>query len=526
MAPRIVIVGSGFAGIGLAVTLKRAGIESFSILEKADRLGGTWRDNVYPGAACDVPALLYCFSFDVKTNWSRKWAPQTEILDYLEVCAKKNGILPHIRFGVGVASAAFDAARSVWKIRTTSGEELEADFLVSAVGQLNRPHVPTIPGLESFAGTSFHSARWNQSCELDGKNIAVIGNAASAVQLVPELAKRAKRLYVLQRSANWMLKRFDRAYGPRLHALLARVPFVAFLYRCFLWVIHELRFPVLRKNRLFVWSATQMALAHLEAEIADPALRAALTPDYPIGAKRILISDDYYATLRRDNVRLVIGSPKSITHDAIVTASGESLPVDAIVLATGFETTAFLAPMKLFGKTGTSLDEAWSDGAEAYLGMTVSGWPNFFMMYGPNTNLGHNSIIFMLECQARYIVRCIREAMRRGIKSIDVRKDVMDRYNAELQTELGKTVWADVEQSWYMTKAGRITNNWPHATLTYWWRTRRVDFDAYELLPRTSSDEAREALARAPQALPAPGAEVADAPALARAVARDERLGE
>lgn len=486
MAPSTVaIIGSGFAGLCLAIQLKKAGIDDFVILEKADRLGGTWRDNVYPGAACDVPSISYCFSFEQKTDWSRKWASQREIYEYLEHCARKYDVLRHIRFATEVEGARYDDG--VWRIRTTEGEEVCARVLVSAVGQLNRPHVPPIAGLSTFQGTSFHSARWEHSFDPSGKRVAVVGNAASAVQFIPELAKTAERLFVFQRSANWMLPKLDRAYTPREKAWLTRFPFLAWLYRFLIWLSLELRFPLFYENAIAVAMAKRLAVAHLEKQVASADLRRALTPDYPIGAKRILISDDYYPALQRPNVALVTSAIDHVTSSGIVSRDGEMYPIDAIILATGFDSTSFLAPMHLEGRSGLSLADAWKDGAQAYLGMSVSGFPNFFMMYGPNTNLGHNSIIFMLECQTRYIRRCIQKLLQDNLKCIEVRAEAMSAYNEDLQAKLGRTVWSRIEKSWYKDEKGRITNNWSGTTMRYWWRTRRVVFRNFVVTANTGA---------------------------------------
>jgi cation diffusion facilitator CzcD-associated flavoprotein CzcO len=476
--PRVVIVGSGFGGLGMAIRLKRAGIDSFTVLEKADRLGGTWRDNTYPGAACDSPAFAYCFSFEQKADWSRKWAPQPEILAYIEHCARKYDLLPHIRFGAEVASARFDEARAAWRIRTTTGETIEADVLVSAVGQLNRPASPAIPGIDRFRGVAFHSARWRHECDLAGKTVGVIGNAASAIQFVPRIAPVVQRLHVFQRSANWMIPRNDRAYTEREKRLFARHPPAARLYRWWLWFTYEQRFPVFRRNRFMAWTFRRMSHASLREIVADPGLRRALVPDYPVGGKRILISDDYYQALVRDNVSVVTSPIEHITEDAVVTRDG-SLPVDVLILATGFETTSFLVPMRIEGLGGRVLEEEWRDGAEAYLGITVPGFPNFFMLYGPNTNLGHNSIIFMLECQARYVTECLRALRERDLAWLDVRAEATRAYNQRLQARLARTVWAATDRSWYKRADGRITNNWSGTTTAYWWKTRRVNLGAY-----------------------------------------------
>jgi cation diffusion facilitator CzcD-associated flavoprotein CzcO len=487
--PRIAIIGSGFGGLCMAMQLQRAGIESFTILEKADRIGGTWRDNVYPGAACDSPSFVYCFSFEQKTDWSRKWAPQSEILDYIEQCARKYDLHSHIRFNTEVAAARFDDAAGVWRLRTTTGEEIEAEILVSGTGQLNRPSYPALPGLEDFAGVTFHSARWRRDVDLRGKRVAVIGNAASAIQFVPQIATSVERLYVFQRSANWMITKNDREYGALERWIFAHVPLAARLYRWWLWFGYESRFPVFRRNRFFSKIVTQYADRAMREHITDPDLQRALVPDYPIGGKRILISDDYYQALTRDNVQVVTAPIERIRGDGIVTRDGASFAADVIILATGFESTSFLAPMRIEGLDGRSLNEAWEAGAEAYLGLTVAGFPNFFMLYGPNTNLGHNSILFMLECQVRYVMECIQTLASRRLKYLDVRPQAMRAYNAWLNGLLERSVWARTGKSWYKRADGRITNNWSGTTVEYWWRTRRVDWTAYREEPRVAQSQ-------------------------------------
>ena len=484
---RIAIIGSGFSGMSLGIQLKRAGVESFTIYEKAERLGGTWRENTYPGAACDVPSFAYCFSFEQKTDWTRKWSPQAEILTYMEDCARKHGLFEHIRFRTEIAAARFDAAAGVWRLRTGAGEEIVADVLVSGVGQLNRPSIPAIPGLERFRGEQFHSARWNHAYDMTDKMVAVIGNAASAIQFIPQIAPRVRRLYVLQRSANWMVPRGDRAYSEAEKRRFGRFPWLARLYRWWIWLYHELSFPLFRRSAFAARRVERLAREYIEREIADPALRATLVPNYPIGGKRLLISDDYYPTLRRPNVEVVTTGIDHVEDDAIVMRDGRRLAVDAMVLATGFESTSFLAPMTIEGTGGRSLHDEWQGHARAYLGLTVSGFPNFFMMYGPNTNLGHNSIIFMIECQAHYIMECLRQMDERDLRWIDLRRDVLDAYNVQVQRELAGTVWAATVTSWYKTADGTITNNWSGTTTRYWWKTRRADLTLYDVTARTRS---------------------------------------
>jgi len=480
---RFAIIGAGFSGLCLGIKLAQAGFDSFTILEKEERLGGTWRDNIYPGAACDVPSFSYCFSFEQKTDWTRKWAPQAEILDYMEHCAQKYGLLPHIRFGCEVEHARFDDDAGFWRVRTTRGDEIEAEILVSGVGQLHRPYTPEIPGLASFAGAQFHSARWDRSVPLAGKSVGVIGNAASAIQFVPEIAGEVGQLTIFQRSANWMLPRRDRPYTESEKWLFAHVPGAARLYRWYIWALLESRYPLFKGNDFMGRVTRKYAKAFIREQIGDADLRKALVPDYPPGARRLLVSDDYYRALTRDNVDLITSPIERVTPTGVTTRDGQEWPLDVLILSTGFDSTHFLAPMDLTGTAGQSLQEAWQNGAQAYLGMTVSGFPNFFMMYGPNTNLGHNSILFMIECQARYIVACARHLRKHGLLALDVRPEAMAADNARLRQELAQTVWAQTDHSWYKRADGTITNNWAGTTTRYWWRTRKPDFSAYRFAP-------------------------------------------
>lgn len=493
--PRIAIVGSGFSGLCLAIQLKRAGIHTFTVFEQAERLGGTWRENTYPGAACDVPSFLYCFSFAQKTDWTRKWSSQAEILAYMDECARAAGVLPHVRFGTAIAAARFDAAAACWRLRTAAGETVEAEVLVCGVGQLNRPAWPDIPGRERFAGDQFHSARWDHAVPLDGRRVAVIGNAASAVQFVPEIAPRAGHLTIFQRSANWILPRGDRAYTPAEHRRFARWPWLARLYRWWIWLLLELRWPMFTGHRLAVRGAQRAAERHLAAQVVDPRLRAALTPDYPIGGKRVLVTDDYYPALARPNVAVVTAPIAAIEADAVRTADGVAHPADVLIHATGFQTTAFLAPMEITGRDGRTLAEAWAGGARAYRGLTVAGFPNLFLMYGPNTNLGHNSIIFMIECQTRYVLEAIRTLRARDLAWLDVDPDAFAADDRRTQAALARTVWAAPERSWYKTADGRITNNWWGSTVRYWWTTRRFDAEHYRSAPRQAAGAPADSVA-------------------------------
>jgi cation diffusion facilitator CzcD-associated flavoprotein CzcO len=488
--PRVVVIGSGFGGLGMAIRLKQAGFTALTILEKAARLGGTWRENTYPGAACDSPSFLYCYSFEPKTDWSRKWAPQPEILAYIEHCARKYDLLRHIRFDTEVVGARFDEAAGVWRVRTSAGDTIEAEVLVSATGQLNRPSQPSLPGLDGFRGRHFHSACWEHDVDVTGRDVAVVGNAASAVQFVPAIAPRVRRLAVFQRSANWMMPKNDRVYGEREKRVYRRLPFLARAYRWWIWLQHEARFPIFRQGKVATLLATAAARRALRTQVPDPELQRVLLPDYPLGGKRILISDDYYTALQRDNVDLITSPIDHVTGDGIRTRDGRHVPADVIIFATGFQSTSFLAPMRIEGRDGRVLEDVWEKGAEAYLGLAIAGFPNFFMLYGPNTNLGHNSIIFMLECQVNYVVRCVRALAARHLTALEVRPEVVRAYNAELQSVLRRSVWARTDHSWYKRADGRITNNWSGTTFAYWWRTRRPALDHYRLVPRAVAAEA------------------------------------
>lgn len=480
---RVAIIGSGFAGLCLGMRLRQMGVDDFTLFEKSDAIGGTWRDNTYPGCACDLMSFAYCFSFEQKKDWSRKWSPQPEILDYIEHCADKYGLRSQIELSTEVIGARFDADQGLWRIETRGPDgvhrEREAEVLVSGVGQLHRPVIPKLPGIERFAGASFHSAQWAHDVPLEDRRVVVIGNGASAIQFVPEIAKQAKHVCVVQRTPNWHIPRGDRAYTENEQWRFAKIPFYARLYRWWIWARQELLFRVMDQRPRAVRRAERLALGHLRSQVADPELRERLTPDYPIGGKRILIHDDYYPALCRENVSLVTEDVDRIESDAVVFTDGSRREADVLIFATGFDTTSFLAPMRIEGLGGRTLDDTWKEGAEAYLGMTVPGFPNFFMMYGPNTNLGHNSILFMLECQANYVLRCLDRIRKRDLLYLDVRPEAMDAYNWELQSRLRRTAWAATDHSWYKNDAGRITNNWHGTTTAYWRQTRRPDFDHY-----------------------------------------------
>ncbi|MHB9800184.1 flavin-containing monooxygenase [Pseudomonas sp. MT3] len=481
-AVRVLIIGAGFAGLGLAIRLKQAGIDDFLILEKAGDVGGCWRENRYPGAACDVPSHLYSFSFEPKADWSRKFAPQAEILDYARHCADKYGLRERIRFHCEVSAASFDEAAGEWRVTCANGEELRAQSLVCALGQLSRPLIPHLPGIECFQGKAFHSAQWDDQAKLQGSRVAVIGTGASAIQFVPQIAPKVAELLLFQRSAAYVIAKPDRPYAAWERRLKACLPWLQRLDRGLKYIQHESRalafsvFPPLMKMMRLSFHR------HLHRGIPDAGLRARLEPDYPLGCKRILISNDYYPALARSNVKLVDTGIREVTEDAIVTRDGQRHPVDTIIYGTGFAATEFLAPMRVQGLGGRELNQAWREGAEAYKGISVSGFPNLFILYGPNTNLGHNSIIYMLESQFPYVLGCLQRIQREGLKYLDVKPQVQQRFNQHLQHELRHTIWERGCNSWYKTASGRNTVNWPGFTFRYRQQTRQPEFADYDCI--------------------------------------------
>jgi cation diffusion facilitator CzcD-associated flavoprotein CzcO len=470
---KCVIVGSGFSGICMAIKLKQQGIDDVIVLEKASEPGGTWRDNHYPGAECDVPSALYSYSFETKTDWDYQWSEQPQILEYINKTARKHGILAQIRFGSELVTASYDTTHSRWHLTLANGDSLSAQFLVSAVGQLHKPRVPAIPGAQSFHGAQFHSAAWDHAVALDGKSVAVIGNAASATQFIPIVARQAARLTVFQRSANWVSQKRDRRYTEREKALMRLFPFTRRLARLKIYLRNELLvYPAFKGNRLNNWLLRQACLGYLEKSVKDESLRRKLLPDYPVGAKRILVVEGFYEALVRDNVTLVTEPIDTITEDGIRTRDGSHFPCDVIIYGTGFVTNPFLDGIHITGRSGEALSQHWAAGAQAYLGITTCAFPNLFFMYGPNTNLGHNSILLMAEAQANYILQAIAAVDQQRGSAVEVRPEIEERYNRELQARLQQMVWNRVADSWYKS-GGRITNNWPGSVGEYRRATRR-----------------------------------------------------
>lgn len=468
----------------MAAQLKRAGHDDLVLFERSQDLGGVWRDNTYPGAACDVPSHLYSFSFDPEGRWSKRFAEQPEIHAYLQRVARDFDVLRHVRFGTEVERAVWDDARRVWRLHLPAGEVHEADVVVAACGQLSRPAYPDVPGLEDFAGTSFHSAQWDHGHDLAGERVVVLGTGASAIQFVPEVAKRAAHVTVLQRTAPYVLGKPDRDYGPRTKELLRRHPLVLKADRFRTFVANESRSLGFNTDPRLMKAFELRFQKFLREQVPDPELRARLTPDYPMGCKRILQSNDWYAALRRPNVSVVTEPVVRVRPEGVETADGQVHEADTLVLGTGFTATELLAPMEVVGREQT-LSQAWAHGAEAYLGSAVAGFPNLFLLYGPNTNLGHNSIILMLESQFRWVLQAV-ELVRRG-GSVEVREQAQRDFNTWLQKRLTRTVFASGCRSWYLTADGRNTQNWPGSTLEFRLRTRRLRLrDVIVRAPRPS----------------------------------------
>ena len=474
------IIGSGFGGIGMAIRLEQAGRHDFLVLEKAGSLGGVWRDNTYPGAACDVPSHLYSFSFARHYDWSRRFAEQREILGYLEYCARHFGISNRLRYDHEVTRAVFDEATGRWLVSCTNGSRFSARTLITATGQLSRPAIPQLPGRERFTGRQFHSAEWDHDYPLEGKRVAVIGTGASAIQFVPRVATQATGLLLFQRSAPYVVSKPDRVWRSWQRTLMRRLPWLQDLDRLYIYLLYETRvFGFAISNALLKFYELSFR-RQLRRQISDPALRARLQPDYPMGCKRILLANDYYSALARDNVEVIDKPIRELDEGAVIDADGQRHPVDALIWGTGFAATEFLAPMNIQGRDGITLDDAWAQGAEAYKGISVSGFPNLFILYGPNTNLGHSSIIHMLESQFHYVLQGLNLLDRDNLRWIDVRKDVQHDFNRRLQQRLTRTIWARDCHSWYKTEDGRNTNNWSGFTLTYRALTRTLKQDDYE----------------------------------------------
>jgi len=470
-----IIIGSGFSGIAMAIELKRKGVDDFIILEKAQDLGGTWRENTYPGAECDIPSALYSYSFEPYVHWSYKWSHQPQILQYLHHCADKYEVNSHIKYGQELTKASWSETNNYWIIETKDHITYQANTFVSAIGQLHHPSYPNIEGIGNFQGPKFHSAQWDHEVNLKSKTVGVIGNAASAIQFIPEIAKAAKEVRIFQRSANWMLPKQDRLYKDWEKKVIAKLPFLLTLSRLKIWLLGGGLYLMFNKKNGWLRKIYEFhSIKNMKKYIKDEQLQRELIPKYPFGAKRVLFSDNYYQTLAQAHVNVTTASIKSITQYGVTTDDGES-KFDVLIYATGFKTHPFLDGIDIQGANQISLKEKWLDSPKNYLGMLVDDYPNFFIMYGPNTNLGHSSIIIMSEAQATYIAQCVNSIAKGEYKSISVKQEALENYYKEHQERLTKMVWADVDTSWYKTRAGENVNNWAGRTMEYVRLTKKLN---------------------------------------------------
>ena len=474
------IVGCGFGGLAAASELKRSGFEDITIFERGPSVGGVWRDNTYPGAACDVPSAIYSFSYALKPDWSALFGAQSEIHHYLTEVAEEFDIAPLIRFNTEVRAAEFDEGAGKWTVTTFNGESVEADVLILATGQLSRPKMPNVAGLDAFAGKSFHSAQWDHDVDLANKRVAVVGSGASAIQVVPAIADRVKDLTVVQRSPNWVMWKSRRVPGSFQTALMRRFGWLRTLHHNALFLSYETRYPLVTRGaepvrRLSQWYLIQ----RLKRHVKDPAEVAAAIPDYRLLCNRLLLSNDWYPTIGRDDVHLIGSAVDSVDETGINTADGRHIDADVIVWCTGFKASEFLAPITIRGRGGADLHEQWAQVPSAYLGMTVPNFPNMFMLFGPNTNSITNTIVFLLERQAAYIRQALEHKERHQLAWLQVSDATYEKFQSWLQHKLDRTVFTDNCPGWYTNEQGKVTAMWPASHLAYARATRRFEPDEY-----------------------------------------------
>ncbi|HEY2501513.1 MAG TPA: NAD(P)/FAD-dependent oxidoreductase [Mycobacterium sp.] len=467
------IIGAGPGGLALGILLARAGFHDFTIFDREDDVGGTWRINTYPGLACDVKSHLYSYSFDLNPHWSRLWSPQPEILTYFERCADEYGLRQHLKLHTEIRSASWDEEMQRWCLTTAGGEQHHFHVVVSAVGLFTRPLLPDLVEQEPFTGTVMHSSRWDHSVSLEGARVAVLGTGSTASQLVPEVAKVASQVYSVQRSPTWILPKPDRHYTRRERWALAHVPFAKKLYRTRLWLRSESNISVIEHGSEKTEECTAIALKMLEKSVEDEELRRKLTPEHPMGCKRLVFSSEYLSALTRPNVEVVNSPARYLRARSLITEDDTEREVDVVVCATGYAAADYLGQLDVSGEQGMTLRETWSEGAHAYLGMAVPGFPNFFMLYGPNTNVGSNSVIFMLEAQARYIVRALKYMRGKGKRYIAVRPSAMAEFVAKIDHWMVGTVWTTQCSNYFRAPNGRVVTQWPRSARSFWEMTRR-----------------------------------------------------
>ncbi len=475
------IVGGGFGGVGAAVMLARAGYTDVTVFERGERLGGVWAHNTYPGAACDVPSHLYEFSFEPNPRWSRRFAPQAEIQQYIEAVAARHGVLERARTGTEVTGAKWDAERSKWHLQT-SGGTFEADILLTACGQLSIPKRAAIDGLDSFEGPVFHTAEWDHDVDLAGKSVAVIGTGCSAIQAVPAIQPEAGQIDVYQRSPGWTIPKMDFAYSERAKRMFERFPALQRLDRLATFAFMDAGAAAMTSQRWLLAPFRAAGRRQISKAIRDEDLRSKVTPTDEVGCKRVMLTDQWYPTLEKPNVALITDPVELVTPTGVVSGGAER-PADVIVLATGFESHAFVAPMEVVGVGGRTLAEEWDPAARAYLGLSVPGFPNMFLLYGPNTNGGTGSVIYVIEAGVTHVIAALGALERTRAASIEVRRERTDNYNRELRSALAETVWHTGCTSWYVDENGNDPNQWPWMWSTYKRRTQHLEPGAYEFAP-------------------------------------------
>jgi cation diffusion facilitator CzcD-associated flavoprotein CzcO len=464
----MVIVGSGFSGLGMAIRLKQAGIDDFAVLERADEVGGTWQANTYPGCACDVPSHLYSFSFAPNPDWTQTYSPQPEIWDYLRRCADEFGVRPHVRLGCAVESATWLEDERRWELETTQGT-YRARVLIAGMGPLTEPKIPDLPGLDAFAGETFHSARWNHDFDVTGKRVASIGTGASAIQYVPAIQPQVERLHVFQRTAPWVMPHSNRPITGTERRVYRAFPALQKLVRGGIYAGREALVLGFVKRPRLMKVIERLASKHMRSQIDDPQLLEAVTPDYTIGCKRILPSNRWYRALTKPNVELVTAGVREVRAHSIVDGDGVERPVDAIVFGTGFRVTNIPAAHRVRGRGGKLLDDLWHGSPRAYFGTSIAGFPNLFFLLGPNTGLGHSSMVYMIESQIAHVMAALEHMRERGAETIEVTAAAQERFNADIDQRMEGTVWNTGCASWYLDDTGRNATLWPDWT----WRFRR-----------------------------------------------------
>ncbi len=476
-APSVAIIGAGFSGMCMAIKLKEAGYTNIKMYEKASEVGGTWRDNTYPGVACDVPSHLYSYSFAPKPDWTKVFTPGNEIQDYCLNVAKEYGLQDYLVGGHELIKSTYIDGR--WHLEFSNGNKAEADFLVSCIGGLHIPNYPNISGNEKFDGVSFHSAEWNHDHDLKGKKVAVIGTAASALQLIPKIVDDVAQLDVYQRTPNWVMPREDIAYTEERKEQFRKSPLRAKLHRLYIYLLFEMRFPMFRGNKWLAKYSGKMAKEHLESQVPDEELRAKLTPNYPVGCKRILASDTFFPALQKDNVELITDGIEKITPKGITSKEGKSRKVDTIIYATGFKPFSMFDSQEVIGRDGLKLSEYFDDGIRAHRTVMMPGFPNYFTMLGPNSGLGHNSIIVIIEAQAKYIVKCLDALKQKNCTTIEPKEDEAEAFDKKIQEQLKGTVWHGQCNSWYQDDNGRIFTLWPRGTVNFRKEMKKVKNKEY-----------------------------------------------